>query len=140
MATHQPWTGRVVVTGGAGFVGRAVVAAFVGRGNEVTVVDRERTPTRRSAASSATSPTQGCSADALDGADVAGVVHLAAITSVLRSVEHPVGRVPGNVAVTQDLLEGCRQAGVERFVLASTNAVVGDVGNATITRTCRWPR
>jgi UDP-glucose 4-epimerase len=37
-----------------------------------------------------------------------------------------------NLAVTQDLLESCRQAGVERFIMASTNAVVGDVGYATM--------
>jgi UDP-glucose 4-epimerase len=63
---------------------------------------------------------------------VAGVVHLAAITSVLRSRQHPAATYQSNVAVTQDLLEGCRQAGIERFVMASTNAVVGDIGHATM--------
>ncbi|MFZ0119781.1 MAG: NAD-dependent epimerase/dehydratase family protein [Pseudonocardiaceae bacterium] len=132
MGTAPAWTGRVVITGGAGFVGRAVVAAFVGRGNPVTVVDRNAhpDPAVRSVVGDLTDPR--LIADALDGADVAGVVHLAAITSVLRSVEHPVAVYQANLAVTQDLLEGCRQAGVGRFIMASTNAVVGDVGYATV--------
>ncbi|MEO7194589.1 MAG: NAD-dependent epimerase/dehydratase family protein [Pseudonocardiaceae bacterium] len=132
MATPIARTGRVVITGGAGFVGRAAVAAFADRGNPVTVVDRDAhpDPAVRSVVGELTDP--GVIADALAGGDVAGVVHLAAITSVLRSVEHPGATYQMNVAVTQDLLEGCRRAGVERFIMASTNAVVGDVGHVTI--------
>jgi UDP-glucose 4-epimerase len=132
MATPPAETGRVVIAGGAGFVGRAAVAAFACRGNPVTVVDRDAHPDSavRSVVGDLTDP--GLIAEALDGGDVAGVVHLAAITSVLRSVEHPAAVYQANVAVTQDLLEGCRQAGVERFIMASTNAVVGDVGYATM--------
>lgn len=72
---------------------------------------------------------------AVGSGDMAGVVHLAAITSVLRSVEHPAATYQANVAVTQDLLESCRQAGVEQFIMASTNAVVGDVGHARVDET-----
>ncbi|MDQ4093977.1 MAG: NAD-dependent epimerase/dehydratase family protein, partial [Actinomycetota bacterium] len=60
-------------------------------------------------------------AAALDGGDVAGVVHLAALTSVLNSVQHPAAAYQANVAVTQELVEYCRQAGVRRFIMASTN-------------------
>ena len=62
-----------------------------------------------------------------------GIVHLAASTSVLRSVERPAQTYADNVAVTQELLELARIRGVSRFLLASTNAVVGDVGTTTIT-------
>jgi UDP-glucose 4-epimerase len=132
MVTSPARTGRVVITGGTGFVGRAAVAAFAGRGNPVTVVDRSvyPDPAVRSVVGELTDP--GVVADAMAGGDVAGVVHLAAVTSVLRSVEHPVATYQANVAVTQDLLEGCRRAGVERFLMASTNAVVGDVGHAIV--------
>jgi UDP-glucose 4-epimerase len=134
-ATTPAGTGRVVITGGAGFVGRATVAAFAGRGNPVTVVDRSAhpDPAVRSVVGELTD--SEVVAEAVAGGDVAGVVHLAAITSVLRSVEHPVATYQVNVAVTQDLLEGCRRAGVGRFILASTNAVVGDVGHATVDET-----
>lgn len=142
--------GRVVITGGAGFVGRAVVRAFVGRGHPVTVVDRvpHPDPTVRNVVGELTEAS--VIADALRGtqpegtqpegtqqgrAEVAGVVHLAAITSVLRSVEQPAATYEANVAVTANLLEGCRQAGVGQFIMASTNAVVGDVGHATVDET-----
>jgi UDP-glucose 4-epimerase len=62
-----------------------------------------------------------------------GIVHLAASTSVLRSVERPTQAYADNVAVTQELLDLARIRGVSRFLLASTNAVVGDVGTTTIT-------
>jgi UDP-glucose 4-epimerase len=140
MATSPAGAGRVVITGGVGFVGRAAVSAFAGRGYPVTVVDRARHPDPAvcSVVGELTDPK--VIADAIDGtgkagagkADVAGVVHLAAITSVLRSVQHPVATYQANVAVTQELLEVCRQAGVDRFIMASTNAVVGDIGYATM--------
>jgi UDP-glucose 4-epimerase len=132
MTTPPACTGRVVITGGTGFVGRATVAAFVGRGNPVTVVDRSAhpDPTVRSVVGELGD--DDVIAEAVGGEDVAGVVHLAAITSVLRSVEHPVATYQANVAVTQALLEGCRQAGIGRFIMASTNAVVGDLGQATM--------
>lgn len=128
-------TGRVVITGGAGFVGRAAVAAFAGRGVAVTVVDRHPHPDPEVHSIVGDLAEDGVLGDALRGGDVAGVVHLAAITSVLRSIEHPAATYRANVALTQELLEGCRQAGVERFVMASTNAVVGDVGQARVDET-----
>jgi UDP-glucose 4-epimerase len=132
MATSPAGAGRVVITGGAGFIGRAAVSAFTGRGDPVTVVDRNPHPDRNihSVAGELTDP--AVIADALSGGNVAGVVHLAALTSVLRSVHDPVATYQTNVAVTQNLLEGCRQAGVDRFLMASTNAVVGDIGYATM--------
>lgn len=126
-------TGRVLVTGGCGFIGRAVVAALRTEGTPVTVVDRE--PWQ---GDSDVSSVRGELSDpevrerALTE-DVTAVVHLAAITSVLRSKEDPVNTYSENVAITQGLLELARSRGVGRFVLASTNAVVGDVGTETIT-------
>lgn len=126
---------RVLVTGAAGFIGRAVVAGLRGRGVAVTAVDRE--------------PPDGTWDDGVHvvTGDLAeqevcisafetrptAVVHLAALTSVLKSVDAPMQTFAQNVTITQVLLELSRGSGVDRFVLASTNAVVGDVGTATIT-------
>jgi UDP-glucose 4-epimerase len=60
------------------------------------------------------------------------VFHLAAVTSVLKSKEDPVGTFETNVDATQLLLERARLSGVTRFILASTNAVAGNSGGATI--------
>jgi UDP-glucose 4-epimerase len=131
----SPQTDRVLITGGCGFIGRAVVAALRGRGVPVTVVDRE--PPDPSWDPGVTVVTGDLSdgevcAAAFEATPTA-VVHLAALTSVLRSVDAPMRTFAENVTVTQTLLEFCRTRGVSSFVLASTNAVVGDVGTTTIT-------
>lgn len=125
---------HVVVTGGCGFIGRAVVAAFRRRGARVTIVDREPAPPHDEGVVAI----QGDLADpeireraVVPGTD--GIIHLAAITSVLRSKEMPAKTYAENVGITHELLELARMHGVRRFVLASTNAVVGDVGTRTIT-------
>ena len=122
---------RVLVTGGAGFVGRRLVRALRDRGAAVTVVDRSTFPDAdvTSVVGELTNP-QTLRAAIGDGVD--GVFHLAAVTSVLRSVEDPARVYESNVAATAALLELARTGAVERFLLASTNAVVGDVGEATI--------
>jgi UDP-glucose 4-epimerase len=55
------------------------------------------------------------------------------VTSVLRSIEDPVTTYQTNVHATATLLELARAHGVGSFILASTNAVVGDVGTNVIT-------
>jgi UDP-glucose 4-epimerase len=122
---------QVLVTGGAGFVGRSVVRALRREGVRVTVVDLQPFPDAgvTSVVGELTDP---ATRDAAVRAGLDGIVHLAAVTSVLRSMEDPAGVYEANVAATAGLLELARTRGVGRFLLASTNAVVGDVGDATI--------
>ena len=122
---------RVLVTGGAGFIGRSVVAGLRSAGAEVRVVDRDPSPDPDvpSVVGDLLDP------DVQDRAvqdDLTGVVHLAAQTSVLGSLADPalVHRV--NVDTTAHLLELARVRGVRRFLMSSTNAVTGDVGDAII--------
>jgi UDP-glucose 4-epimerase len=125
-ALATPLSGRrVLVTGGAGFIGSHAVTALRANGAEVIVADRERhpDPAVRSIVRDLTEP--GAIEHALEpGTDA--VLHLAAATSVLRSVEHPHDTYATNVAVTAALLERARQLGIESFVFASTNAVIGN--------------
>jgi len=118
---------RVLVTGGAGFIGSHVVRALVGHGAEVTVADLRPCVEAgaRSVVGDLTDP--GAVEAALDPGTEA-VVHLAAVTSVLGSIERPVETFQTNVALTAELLERARVAGVGTLVLASTNAVVGSGG------------
>jgi UDP-glucose 4-epimerase len=115
---------RILVTGGAGFIGRHVVADLLGAGAHVRVVDLKRHP------DAGVDLVQGDVAerDVLEAAfegGFDGVVHLAAVTSVLRSVEQPELTFRTNVAATALLLEAARAAGVTALVFTSTNAVTG---------------
>jgi UDP-glucose 4-epimerase len=122
---------HILVTGGAGFVGTAVTRRLLERGAEVTVADTK--PFTHPRVHSITGDLRR--AEVLDRAmagRVTAIIHLAAETSVLASMSRPVEIHETNVALTLSLLERCRAEGVSRFVLASTNAVVGDVGDAVI--------
>lgn len=124
----------MLVTGGCGFIGAAVVRTLLETGARVTVVDRTA-PGRpldgvRYVVGDLTDA--GVREDAV-APGTAAIIHLAAATSVLQSVQRPAPTYTDNVAVTQELLELARLRDVGQFLLASTNAVVGDVGEATIT-------
>ena len=126
--------GRVLITGGGGFIGSAVVKAFQSRGIPVTVVDRQSPDRARDGVTHVVGDLRDNHVrDEAVAPGTLGIVHLAAATSVLHSVERPVQTYADNVAVTQELLELARIRGVSRFLLASTNAVVGNVGTTTIT-------
>ena len=129
-----------MVTGGSGFIGRAVVAALLRARRPVRVVDL--VPFDRICQGiPGAEQVQVVTGDLKDPAvcaaalteDAAGVIHLAASTYVLKSMADPLGTFENNVAVTAHLLELARLHAVPRFVFASTNAVVGDVGTTTIT-------
>jgi UDP-glucose 4-epimerase len=121
---------RVLVTGGAGFVGRHVVSRLQKRGDEVRVVDLVPTPDPGVECLVGDLRDRSVAEVAVEGADA--VVHLAALTSVLESVKNPHGVYETNVMATEYLLEAARSHGIARFVFASTNAVVGDVGRTSI--------
>jgi UDP-glucose 4-epimerase len=115
---------RILVTGGSGFIGRQVVADLAEAGAYVRVVDLRPHPDPQ------VEIVRGDIAepDILDAAfegGIDGVVHLAAVTSVLRSVEQPELTYRTNVEGTHRLLEAARAAGVRSLAFASTNAVTG---------------
>lgn len=133
-----PQRSRVLVTGGAGFIGRRLVRTLAARGYEVTAADKRPFPGSEAAdGEGSITPVLGDLRDpgVLERALPAGtdvVMHLAAVTSVLDSVEDPAGTYDVNVALTQQLLERARQQGAGTFIFASTNAVTGDVGQEVI--------
>jgi len=122
----------ILVTGGGGFIGSAVVRRFLAAGDAVRVLDDFSSGFRRNL--------DGLG-DRLDivGADVCDpealamalrgvdtVLHLAAIPSVARSVAKPAETWRVNVDGTLRLLEACRKGGIGRVVLTSSSSVYGD--------------
>ena len=131
-----------VITGGCGFIGRALIGKLLGEGgHSIRVIDNLSVGSREDLLQVApvsetdldfTTDLSLVVADILDadammhavqGADV--VVHLAANTGVGPSVEDPMLDCRANVLGTLNVLEGCRAAGVKRFVFASSGAPLG---------------
>jgi len=123
---------RVLVTGGSGFIGRHAVALLIGEGAYVRVIDLRPHPDPQVEIVVGDLADPDVLAAGLEGG-LHAVVHLAAVTSVLRSLEQPGLTYATNVAATHGLLEGARRAGVKALAFASTNAVTGPMQAPTIT-------
>lgn len=115
---------RILVTGGSGFIGRHVVAELTAAGARVRVVDLKPHPDPGVEIVRGDLGEAHVIKAALEGG-IDGIVHLAAVTSVLRSVEQPELTFRTNVTATHALLERARSAGTSALVFASTNAVTG---------------
>jgi UDP-glucose 4-epimerase len=123
---------RVLVTGGSGFIGRSIIPALTAAGAFVRNVDLQ-SPDRTDLDTVVGDLRDPDVVERAVTSDLDGIIHLAAKTSVLQSVKHPAVVTQHNVDVTTVLLERARAVDVPRFLLASTNAVTGDVGTNTIT-------
>lgn len=124
--------GSYLVTGGAGFIGSNVVEELVRRGEDVRVFDNFSTG-RRSNLEPFLGSIEMMEGDLRDPQAVRAamsgvryVLHLAALPSVIRSVEDPITTNDINITGTLHLLLAARDAGVERVVLASSSSVYGD--------------
>jgi UDP-glucose 4-epimerase len=119
---------KILVTGGAGFIGSHVVDAYLAAGHEVVVVDDLSTGKRENLARHV----RFVEADILDPATAAlireerpdVVNHHAAQIDVRRSVADPLRDARINVLGTIGLLDAARQAGVRRFVFVSSGGAV----------------
>ncbi len=127
---------RVLVTGGAGFIGSRVAAASVAAGNEVIVVDDLSTGSRAAVPAGA----QFLVADVADPAiaDLVRdlrptvVIHAAAQVSVVRSVRDPGRDADVNVGGTRNVVDGAVRAEARRIVFFSSGgAIYGETTGAT---------
>lgn len=120
---------RVLVTGGAGFVGSHVVDRLVAGTDEVAVVDDLSTGKRENVNAAADLVCVSiCSpelADVVARFRPAAVVHCAAQSSLARSMEDPLADAAVNILGTLNLLNCCRESRVQRVVYASSAAIYG---------------
>ena len=123
---------RVLMTGGAGFIGSHLVDALVARGDTVRVLDNFSTGRRENlvAVQDQIELVEGdlrdpdAVAQAVNGVDL--VFHQGALPSVPRSVADPLTSHEVNSTGTLRLLLAARDAGVRRVVVASSSSVYGD--------------
>ena len=123
---------RVLVTGGAGFIGSHLAEALVRRGHRVRVLDNFYSGKRDNLREVArhVEVLKGDCADAAMARRAArgidAVFHEAAIPSVARSVADPTLSHRANATATLSMLVAARDAGVRRFVYAGSSSVYGD--------------
>ncbi|MCK4871161.1 MAG: GDP-mannose 4,6-dehydratase [Phycisphaerales bacterium] len=131
---------RVLITGGAGFIGSHLAEAFLRRGDAVAILDSfsdlyDPRIKRRNASDVCTAGGELFEADFCDQAAVAAVldrfhpdviIHLGACAGVIPSVRDPVLYATTNVVGTTVMLDAAVRAGVKRFILASSSSVYGN--------------
>lgn len=127
---------KLLVTGGAGYVGSVCAAVLLERGHDVTIIDNFTTGNRDAVPAGATlieGDVRDVAAEVLSGADFDGVIHFAARSLVGESVEQPAQYWQHNVITTLTLLEAMRDNGVNNLVFSSTAATYGEPEQVPIT-------
>lgn len=124
---------KILVTGGAGFIGSHLAETLLDQGHAVTVLDNFSTGKRENLASFQNHPEftliEGDIRDlptcrrAAEGMDY--VLHEAALGSVPRSVKDPLTSLEVNIMGFANMLTAARDAGIRRFVYASSSSVYG---------------
>ena len=130
---------KLLVTGGAGYVGSVVASQLVEAGHETVVLD-DLSKGHANAVPDGASFVEGTLLDEgfvretlYGGFD--GVLHFAALSLVAESMEQPGRYYRNNVVGTLNLLEAVADAGVSRFVFSSTAAVYGEPEEVPIPET-----
>lgn len=125
---------KLLITGGAGFIGSNLCDYFIGKGYEVTCLDNFATGFRYNIEHLLTNPQfhliegdirdLATCAKACAGQDA--VLHQAALGSVPRSINDPITSNDVNVGGFLNMLVAARDAGVQRFIYAASSSTYGD--------------
>ncbi len=125
---------KVLVTGGAGFIGSNLTDSFLSCGNQVVCLDNFSTGKRENIKDYIDNPDfrliegdirnySDCQ-DAVSGVDI--VFHQAALGSVPRSIKDPVTSTDVNIGGFVKMLFASKEAGVKRFIYAASSSTYGD--------------
>lgn len=139
---------RIVVTGGAGFIGSSLVDRLLASGHSVVAVDNFSTGSDRFLEDASSHPAAEIVrldllqeaaglADVVAGSDA--VVHLAANADVRFGWDNPRRDIDQNLLVTHHVLEAMRTTGVKRIVFSSTGSVYGETTVVPTPEDCPFP-
>ena len=130
---------KVLVTGGAGFIGSHVVDKLIQENFQVVIIDNLSTGLQENANKAAKFIKMDIRSDQLLKLFIEEkfdyVVHLAAQTMVHKSLERPDYDCEVNILGTINMLEACRKTNVKRVVFSSTAAVYGNVKTLPVVET-----
>ncbi len=135
---RQSQNKAILITGGCGFIGTNLIKYLADEIHKLRILDNLSTGKEESLKKLQSQHHHLTNVDLIVGdirnrevvdqavKSVDSVVHLAAHTDVVASVANPKGDWDINANGTLNLLEACRKHGVERFIFASSNAVLGE--------------
>ena len=139
---------RILVTGGAGYIGSHTVVELLNAGHEVVIVDNlynssEKAIDRIQELTQKTVAfyqTDICDLDGLnqvfDAQQIDAVIHFAGLKAVGESVRKPVEYYNNNIAGTLNLIEAMRSHNVKNIIFSSSATVYGDPAEIPITEKC----
>ncbi|HEV7494393.1 NAD-dependent epimerase/dehydratase family protein [Baekduia sp.] len=124
---------RVLITGGAGFIGSTVADRLLDEGVDVAILDDFRTGRREFIVDALQRGAELFEGDVLDGALLGEAIdgcdtvfHLQANADVRHGLENPRRDLEQNTIATSDVLEAMRAVGAKRICFSSTGSVYGD--------------
>lgn len=127
---------KLLVTGGAGYVGSVCAQVLIEHGHQVTIIDNLSTGNRSAvpaAAQFVAGEVRELAGEVLADGSFDGVIHFAARSLVGESVERPEIYWQDNVVTTLALLDAMRAGGVDNLVFSSTAATYGEPETVPIT-------
>jgi UDP-glucose 4-epimerase len=138
---------KILITGGAGFIGSNLVDALISAGHNVRIADNFSTGFHEFVEHNKISAAlEIVKTDLVDEhacsqvlADCDVVYHLAANADVRFGWQQPLRDTQQNLVVTQNLLEACRKQGVRKFVFSSTGSVYGKAKQIPTPEDCAFP-
>lgn len=131
---------RILVTGGAGYIGSHTVRQLVRAGFDVTVIDNLYSGFRWAVDDAADFVEADVGdyplvCDLMASRGIEAVIHFAGHVVVFESVDDPLKYYRNNTVNSQRLIQACRDSGVSQFLFSSTCSVYGDAGGEPIAET-----
>ena len=124
---------NILVTGGAGFIGKYLVKSLLEKGNSVTIFDDFSNSTKESISSLIEMGVKIIEGDITKPLEIINavkdheiVIHLAAKISVSESISNPLDTFQVNVEGTKNILTACEKNNVKKLIAASSAAVYGE--------------